>query len=279
MLKLFRDGADLGPGVAAEYNSYGSPDVLLPRILTGEADIAALPANLAANLYNRKVPYKMAAVIGGGVLYLVSSDRTMISLDSFRGKELNNIAKGSTPEFILRHLLESAGLAGDVKVTYRYNQIELSQTLIAGRESSGVLPEPFATKVLLANSKMKIVVDFQKEWARLHPEHPVYPMSVLVVKESLLKGRPDIVKNFLRAYRESQEWVKSFPAEAGETAEKLGFGITKADAEGAIPRCNLMYIAAAEARPLMESFLSIFLRFAPESIGRALPDEGFYTLP
>jgi NitT/TauT family transport system substrate-binding protein len=104
-------------------------------------------------------------------------------------------------------------------------------------------------------------------------------MSVLVIKDSLAKERPEIIKNFLTAYRESQDWVKAFPAAAGEIAERLAFGITKADAEEAIPRCNLIYIPAAEARPFMESLISIFFRFAPESIGRTLPDEGFYALP
>ena len=279
MIRLFRDPPDLGAGVSAEITALGSPEVLLPRLLTGEVDMAVLPTNLAANLYNRGAPYRLAAVVGNGVLYLVTTDPGRVSLESFRGGVLQNVARGSTPEFVLRHLLELKGLDREVELRFKYGIVELAQMIIAGRETSGVLPEPFATKVLLAAPRARIAVDIQKEWAAGHPELPTFPMSALVVKKSLLEGRPQVVARFLREYRESQEWVLREPRAAGELAEKLAFGIGAAEAGDAIPRCGLTVVPAGEARPSVEGFLSVFLKFAPEAVGGKLPDDGFYAAP
>jgi NitT/TauT family transport system substrate-binding protein len=279
MIKMFRDGPSLGDKVGAEYTAYASPDVLVPKLVKGEIDIAALPGNLAANLYNRGAPYRLAAVIGSGVLYLVSTDPSVDGLESLAGRTLQNVAKGSTPEFVVRHILREKGLEASVDLRFQYNHAELAQLLVAGRETTGVLPEPFATKVLRAVRGARIAADFQKEWAAIHGGEGLYPMTVLVAKKSLYEGDARILENFLLEFRKSQEWVLARPGEAGALAEKLQFGLSAEEAAAAIPRCNLVFADSVSARPALEDFLGIFLDFAPESIGGKLPDEGFYKKP
>lgn len=278
MIRLFQDKPVLAENVSAEYAAYAGPDTLLPKLLTGETDIAAIPANLAANLYNKKIPYRLVAVIGTGMLSLVTTDPAIKSLEDLKGREVQNTAKGSTPEFIFRHILEKKGLDKDVRVSFKYGHIELAQTLIAGRETIGVLPEPFVTKVLLANKSARIAVDLQKEWETLHPEAPVYPMTALVAREALLRDRPDVLDKFIAAYKVSQDWVKANPKAAGAAAEKLSFGISESEAEEAVPRCRLVYIPAAEAKTLLGAEFSVFMKFAPEAIGGKIPDADFYVV-
>jgi NitT/TauT family transport system substrate-binding protein len=277
MIKLFRDLPSLDGGIRLSYTAYGSPDLVVPKMARGEVDIAALPGNLAVNLYNRGAAYRLVGIIGNGVLYLVSTDPAVNSLESLKGKTLQNVARGSTPEFVVRHILEKKGLDRDINVQFRYAHAELAQLLIAGRESCAVLPEPFATKVLLARSDARIAADFQAEWAAIHPAQPLYPMTVLVAKKSLWDNYPEALAAFTQEYKKSQAWVISHPGEAGVLAEKLEFGIRASDAPGAIPRCNLVFVDAAASRPLLEEFLSVFLEFAPEAIGGKLPDDGFYA--
>ncbi|MCX7786070.1 MAG: hypothetical protein N2442_00055 [Spirochaetes bacterium] len=277
MIKLIQEKPLLAPGVRTEFFAYPSPDVVIPRLLNGEIDLAALPANLAVNLYNKKIPYGLAAIIGNGVLYCISTDPSIKNLETI--DQIQNVAKGSTPEFILRHILEAKGLQGRIKVEFRYAPVELAQLLIAGREKTGVLPEPFATKVLRARSDARIISDLQEEWKALYPDTPTYPMTALVVKFSFLRSHRSLVDSFLTLYRESQDWVKRNPEEAGILATQLSFGIEREDAKDAIPRCNLTFVPAKEARPVVERFLKILLQFAPEAIGGKLPDSEFYAIP
>lgn len=277
MVKLFHEKPDLAPGVRTEYFAYPSPDVVIPRLVNGEIDLAALPTNVAVNLYNKKIPYGLAAIIGNGVLYCVSTDPNVKNLETM--DRVQNVAKGSTPEFILRHILEARGLQNRVKVEFRYAPVELAQLLIAGREKTGILPEPFATKVLRARPDARIVSDLQEEWKVLYPETPTYPMTALVVKLSFLRSHRPLVDSFLSLYRDSQDWVKNHPEEAGVWAAQLSFGIDREDAKDAIPRCNLTFVPAKEAKPVVERFLKVLLQFAPESIGGKLPDPEFYAIP
>jgi len=277
MIKLFQEKPNLAPNVRTDFFAYPSPDVVIPRLLNGEIDIAALPINLAVNLYNKKIPYGLAAIIGNGILYCVSTDPTIKSLETI--DRIQNVAKGSTPEFILRHILEAKGLQGKVKVEFRYAPVELAQLLIAGREKTGILPEPFATKVLRARPDARIISDLQEEWRALYPETPTYPMTALVVKFSFLRTYRSLVDSFLSLYRASQDWVKKYPEDAGILAAQLSFGIEREDAKDAIPRCNLTFVPAKESRPVMERFLRILLQVAPESIGGKLPDSEFYAIP
>lgn len=277
MIKLFQEKPTLDSGVRTEYFAYPSPDVVIPRMVNGEVDIAALPTNVAVNLYNKKIPYVLAAIIGNGMLYCISTDPGAKNLETL--DRVQNVAKGSTPEFILRHILEARGIQDRVKVEFRYAPVELAQLLIAGRERTGILPEPFATKVLRARPDARIISDLQKEWKALYPDTPTYPMTALVVKASFLRTYRPLLDSFLSLYRESQEWVKKHPDEAGALASQLSFGIDREDARDAIPRCNLTFVPAREARPVVERFLKILLQFAPESIGGKLPDSEFYAVP
>lgn len=277
MVKLFQEKPVLDGGVRTEYVAYPSPDVVIPRLVNGEIDLAALPTNVAVNLYNKKIPYVLAAIIGNGVLYCISTDPTVKNLETL--DRIQNVAKGSTPEFILRHILEVKGLKDKVKVEFRYAPVELAQLLIAGREKTGILPEPFATKVLRARPDARIISDLQEEWRALYPDTPTYPMTALVVKASFLHTYRPLVDSFLSLYRDSQEWVKKHPEEAGILASQLSLGIEREDAKDAIPRCNLTFVPAKEARPVVERFLKILLQFAPESIGGKLPDSEFYAVP
>jgi NitT/TauT family transport system substrate-binding protein len=277
MIKLFQEKPTLPGGVRTDYVAYPSPDVVIPRLVNGEIDLAALPTNVAVNLYNKKIPYVLAAIIGNGVLYCISTDPTVKNLETLN--QVQNVAKGSTPEFILRHILEAKGLKDKVKVEFRYAPVELAQLIIAGREKTGILPEPFATKVLRARPEARIISDLQEEWKALYPDTPTYPMTALVVKASFLHTYRPLVDSFLSLYRASQEWVKKYPIEAGSLASQLSFGIDREDAKDAIPRCNLTFVPAKESRPVVERFLTILLQFAPESIGGKLPDSEFYAVP
>src|SRR5690554_4793573 len=73
MVKLIEAPA-LG-GRAVTHSIFKSPDLLTGKIVTGEVDIAALPINTAAILYNKRASIQIAAVIGWGVMYLVGDSK------------------------------------------------------------------------------------------------------------------------------------------------------------------------------------------------------------
>jgi NitT/TauT family transport system substrate-binding protein len=276
MVRMLENDA-LVEGAPVSYEMAASPDIVAARVLTGEVDFAALPTSMAAKLVAGGVRYKMAAVIGYGVLYVVSRDAGVRGASDLKGRTVAAVGKGSAADLAFRHVLAAAGIDPERDITLRYlPHAELAQLAIAGREPLAVLPEPFATKVLLQRPDFRVAVDVQQEWLRAVGERAPLALSVLVVKAETSERRPAVVRAFLQRWAESTAWVNAHPGEAGVLVEKHGLGFAAAEASAAIPRCNIRYVPAGEARPAVEAFLRVLLASAPDAVGGRLPDDAFY---
>ena len=280
MIRLMDEQPAFGDEVSVSYAVSGSPNNLVSKVLSGEVEIAALPTNVAAKLYNSGVPYKMAALNTLGVLYVVSNGVPVGSVEDFAGKRVDNIARGANPDIIFRYLLSEHGLDPESDVELRYfNHTELAQLVIAGRSELAVLPEPFVTRVVNASETAHVEMNLQEVWREVKGEDSFIGMGCIVVKNSLAEKNPGFLRSFLEEYRASIEWVNANPRAAGRLIEENELGFTAASAQEAIPRANIRYIEAPAAREGLEEFLSVLRDYDPASIGGKLPDDGFYLQP
>jgi NitT/TauT family transport system substrate-binding protein len=271
------EGARAVDGASVSYELAPSPEIVAAKVLSGELDFAALPTNMAAKIYSGGVRYKLAALIGFGVLYVVGSDATVASWKDLKGRSVAASGRGSTADIAFRYLLARNGLDPDRDLALRYfPPLELAQLVIVGREPLAVLPEPFVTKVLLQKPGARVALDAQAEWLRMAGPGAPLAMSALVVKADTAQRAPRLVSDFLRLYAGSVAWVNDHPKEAGPLVEQAGIGFTAAEAERAIPRCNIRFVPAPQARGAVEAFLQVLLSFSPDAIGGRLPDDAFY---
>lgn len=277
LVKLLEEQPAIAPGVTFNYTVIKSPDQMSAKIIAGEADIAAVPTNLAAILYNRGIPVQLAAITNWGVMYVVGHDPTIASWADLKGKEIGVTGKGSTPDLLFRYFLEANGIdpERDVRIQYYASPAELTQLVIADKVRLATLPEPWVTEALARNTALSVLLDYQKEWARLEKRDVSYPQSALVVRSQLVKEKAAVVRAFLNAAADSSAWVVNNPGAAGSLAEKHLF-ISAAAATEAIPRCNLRFDEAHQVQAEIEYFLAKLHSFQPQSIGGKLPDEGFY---
>lgn len=276
-IRLLDGEPSFGENTTVSYAVNGAPNVLVSKVLSGEVDIAALPSNVAAKLYNSGVPYQLAAVNTLGVLYLVSNGVDVDTIGDLAGRRIDNSARGANPDIIFRHLLAEHGIdpEGDVELRY-FNHTELAGLVISGRTDLAVLPEPFVTRVVNASETARVVMDLQEVWRDLKGENAFIAMGVLVVRNELVEEHPEFVADFLEEYRRSIEWVNANPADAGRLIEENELGFTAASATEAIPRANIRYLGALEARERLEEYFSVLLDYDPASVGGSLPDDGFY---
>ena len=262
------------------YEIVASPDIMTARILSAETDIAVLPTNVASKLYNKGAEIKLAAIVGGGVLYLVSDKNSEIEKgdwSALNGKKIQLIAKGSTPDIVFRYLAENNGLDTDkdMILDYSFDQIELSQMMISGNADIGILPEPFVTSSLKSNQELEIIMDMQKEWGKINSQD-ILPQTCLIIKQDLIDGNTNGVENFIKKYNESVKWANENPGDAGKLAEELEIGIKESIAGEVIPRCNLMFEVGENARNITDEYLNILYQFSPDDIGGKIPGDEFY---
>ncbi len=272
------DGPAVLPGNATlETVVVPNTDVMVARLLSGELDAAVLPPNLAVNLYNAGMDFRLGAVVGFGMNSVIAADPSIASIRDLAGRVVQVAGQGATPEYVLRALLAKEGLepGKDLTLSFSMPVPEIAASLVAGRIPLAVLPEPFATQALAGNPALSRAFTLEPAWREATGSGD-YPMTVLVVRGTLVDSRPAAVSALLDACKASVEFVVADPAAAGALVEQRELGLKAAIAAKAIPASNYRYLAPGAARPALETLFRVFLEYAPDSIGGRLPAEGFW---
>jgi len=264
------------------FNSYtftiaGSADELTPKLMKGELDIAAVPANLAAVLYNNTdKEIELLAVNTLGVIYIVEKGDSIQSFQDLKGKTIYGTGKGSTPEYALRYLLLENGIDPDKDVTIEWKSEPAEIVAILAESEGGIamMPQPYVTVVQSQVEDLRIALDFTEEWDALKTGSTLIT-GVLVVRREFAQQYPDQIAAFLDEYKLSTEYVNANVSEAALLVEK--FDIVKAAiAEKAIPYCNITYMEGEEMKAAMEGYLSVLFDQNPKAVGGFMPLDDFY---
>ncbi len=278
-IKLFETPPS-GGGVTFSAQALPGADLMVAKLLSGEAKIGILPPNVAAKLAAAGRPLMAAAVVGNGMLSLLSSDPSVLTIDDLKGRKIAVAGQGATPEYVFRKILAAKGLNNDkaVQLDFSLPYAEAALSVASGKIDLALLPEPFATMATAANPLLTLVSDIQTEWAALDASAD-YPMTVLVVDSQFASEYPAALSAFLEAYRVSITWVKDQPSAAGLLAEQYDLGLKAAIAAAAIPKSAYVFKTACEAKPALQDLFTLFLEYSPASIGGKLPEAGFYYSP
>ncbi len=281
MAYLFGNPPELGSPTVVTFEAAGSVDVLLPKLIKGDIDIGILPPNVAAKLYNlAPESVVVGAVVGNGMITLITRDPAITSLSDLAGKTVSVVGQGATPEYVMRTLLSRAGLAeGSVNLDYSLPAAEIAAALISNKISYALVPEPFATIAVMngttGDNPVRRAILLRDVWNADGLGFD-FPMTLCVIRKEYADKYPAAVGKFLDAYRNSINWTIANPLEAGKFVENAGLGLKAPVASKAIPFSNYAFMTAVEGRASIEKLLSVFLGFAPEAIGGKLPDDGFY---
>ncbi len=273
MAKLMNDNEAKTTVNQYTFEVFDAPEVLLPEITAKKYDIAALPTNVAAKLYNKtKGELQILAVNTLGVLYMLEiGTDTVKSVADLSGKTVYTTGQGSTPEYALKYILEKNGVT-DCTVEF-----ETTADLVVSHAKEGailMLPEPKVTAVKGQLGNVNVVLDMTAEWNKVCDT----PMAqgCVVVQKSFAEENPKAVEAFLKEYGASIQYVKDNPAEASVMVAKYGI-IPKAPlAQKAIPNSNLTFLAGNEMKNTLAPFFQVLFDADPSSIGGKLPGEDFY---
>jgi NitT/TauT family transport system substrate-binding protein len=246
-------------------------------VIDGTADFAILPTTMAAILFNRGVDYKLSAIPVWGTLYLFGTDTTITNWEMLRGKTINLMAKGMTPDVLFKHLLIKNGINPDteVRLDYRFpTHIDLANAVAAGQATLGVISEPLVSLVLERNSKVKAIFDLNAEWEKVM-DMPI-AQTAFFVKGELVDTNKELVNRILKSYEYSTQWVNDNPDSAAKLIVKYDILPSVEVARNSIPRSNLHFVRACSIRREIESYLNVFYQMNPDIVGGRLPDENFY---
>lgn len=257
---------------------YGTADEIVPGLIKGELDMAAIPANLAAALYQKtKGGIQVMAVNTLGVLYVVEKGDTVHSMADLAGRTILSTGKGTTPEYLLRYLLEKNGLDPDkdVKIQYCSEATEVTaQMAAAQKDAIAVLPQPYVTAAGMKDPSLRVALDLTAEWDKVSDSQLV--TGVTVVRTQYAQEHPDVVEAFLQEYAQSVRTANTDLDCTAALCEQQGVVAKAAIAKKALPACNIVCRTGDEMQKDVSAYLSVLCAADPAAVGGKLPDEGFY---
>lgn len=257
---------------------YGTADEIVPGLIKGELDMAAIPANLAAALYQKtKGGIQVMAVNTLGVLYVVEKGDTVHSMADLAGRTILSTGKGTTPEYLLRYLLEKNGLDPDkdVKIQYCSEATEVTaQMAAAQKDAIAVLPQPYVTAAGMKDPSLRVALDLTAEWDKVSDSQLV--TGVTVVRTQYAQEHPDVVEAFLQEYAQSVRTANTDLDRTAALCEQQGVVAKAAIAKKALPACNIVCRTGDEMQKDVSAYLSVLCAADPAAVGGNLPDEGFY---
>lgn len=257
---------------------YGTADEIVPGLIKGELDMAAIPANLAAALYQKtKGGIQVMAVNTLGVLYVVEKGDTVHSMADLAGRTILSTGKGTTPEYLLRYLLEKNGLDPDKDVNIQYcsEATEVTaQMAAAQKDAIAVLPQPYVTAAGMKDPSLRVALDLTAEWDKVSDSQLV--TGVTVVRTQYAQEHPDVVEAFLQEYAQSVRTANTDLDRTAALCEQQGVVAKAAIAKKALPACNIVCRTGDEMQKDVSAYLSVLCAADPAAVGGKLPDEGFY---
>ena len=276
--KLIKEEENIKSSYKTSYTIESNDKKLVESLNKKQVDIALVPTDMAAKVYNKNSSYQIFASIGQGSYYLVTSDPEVRGFNStLINKEIAIAGENSMTDNIVKAILKKNNIDETlVKFKYTNTVPELVKTLTLGEIYIGIVPETSLTSLLYKHSGLKILASTNDAYENTFDISEGYPQFSVIVRKDFADNNKEYVNKFLSKVKESIEFVNNNPLQAGAYGEELKIPIKPQILSKAIKRCNLKFIEIDKFKQNYEYFFDILYNYNNEAVGGTVPDESIY---
>lgn len=276
--KLIKEEENIKSSYKTSYTIESNDKKLVESLNKKQVDIALVPTDMAAKVYNKNSSYQICASIGQGSYYLVTSDPEVRGFNStLINKEIAIAGENSMTDNIVKAILKKNNIDETlVKFKYTNTVPELVKTLTLGEIYTGIVPETSLTSLLYKHSGLKILASTNDAYENTFDISEGYPQFSVIVRKDFADNNKEYVNKFLSKLKESIEFVNNNPLQAGAYGEELKIPIKPQILSKAIKRCNLKFIEIDKFKQNYKYFFEILYNYNNEAVGGTVPDESIY---
>lgn len=250
----------------------------------GDYDICTLPSNIGPILYNNaelKNQYEVISVNNLGVLYVMTNDESVSTLDDLRGRTVYSYGEGGTPEYTIEALLAKNGLEGTFNLEFKSSPLEVLNMMQQQQDGCvAILPQPFVSLAKILVNPLYIPIDLTVEWDRAFADTGSQAVTTTtIVNKQFLEEHEQAVVEYLNMAGQSVAWTLENMGDAAALQEELGTFLNNSVALDAMPCISMVNLTGEDMRTALSGFLHELYLANPDSIGGKMPGEDFYYLP
>ncbi len=290
MAKLISDNGGLEGNEKYEFVKFENANLATAALVSGEIDMACLPTNNAAIIYNTKGNnVNVLAINCLNSLFVMTKTGTLIDdISDLDNKTIYTISSG-TPKAIIEYALSTLDISATVKTDAVINgnskslstPDDLAAAMIAGAADIVLVPEPVATAAPLKIASQgkdynyTVALDMSDVWSTVS-DKPV-AMGCLLAKSSFVSEHKALVDKFLGEYKSSIEYIAS--NENIDAASQMIVDATVLDALK--PAKNSLSnlgnsVAFYEGTEMKNILVDFYSKIGVSLIGGSMPDDKFY---
>lgn len=249
----------------------------------GDYDICTLPSNIGPILFNNdelKNSYEVISVNNLGVLYVMTNDESLASLDDLRGRTVYAYGEGGTPEYTIEALMKKTGLDGTFNLEFKSSPLEVLNMMQEQENCVAILPQPFVSLAKILVNPLYIPIDLTVEWNQAFADTGSQAVTTTtIVNKQFLEEHEQAVVEYLNMAGQSVAWTLANMDKASALQEELGTFLNNSVALDAMPYISMVNLTGEGMRTALSGFLGELYAANPDSIGGALPGDDFYYLP
>ena len=248
---------------------------------SNDKDIIIAPVNAGAKLFKAgKSTYKLGAIITWGNIYIATQRADIQSLDDLNGKEITIFKKTSINASIVKYVLAQ----NNISCTYNpamdgdtdFTAAQTKDKLIDDENAIVVTAEPaLTTAVNSLKQAGKTVKAFSIQELYKNISGSDYTQAALFIKASTITDHKSVVDKYLEDVKASCDLFSTDLSTAINNVIALEIpGVPKATPvlQAALPKCNIKYVSALDAKADLEKTANIDLT----QFGGAVPSDEFY---
>ena len=262
-----------------ELTLVAAPAEVNALVISGQVDIASVPINAGAVLYNKtEGGVKALALTTRGMLYVLEKGDTIHTVQDLEGKTILYAGQGATPEYVTEYILSTFGVNAALETEAEHAAV--ASKAIEGLADIVLLPEPMVTNVLMKNPDFRVALDITEAFAEAAQMNGVsdaqLSMSVVITRKEFADAHPDLVEAFMKDLEASIAFANENVAQAAQEIADLGIIAAAKVAEKALPSCRLVFVSGEDMRAQAAPLYEILFNANPASVGGKVPDEAYY---
>ena len=249
--------------------TFVAADTIATAFASGDADFIIAPINAGAKLFKAgKSTYQLAAVITWGNL-VFASQKENFALEDINGAKITLFGENTINSSVALYVLARKGIE-PASVEYLAGAAQTQQLLLTDPDAIVMTAEPAVTA---AKMKNEAVVSYAlRDELKETTGNDGFAQAGLFVKAETLEAKPEEVNAYLQKIREAAAETETDIDAVAQAAVALELLPNEKVAVMAIPGCSIRYVAAPEAREMVEFTANIDL----SQFGGEVPADNFY---